>query len=207
MWLTAFAAPAGTPVVPFVVRVPQQVEDDLNVHCVDPRPVDAVLQEEGGSHPLPVGYRAQDGHRPRAGKVGSEGITGGRRAGLAPRCVRGRVAPGFWDPLVSSGAEPPCVEGDGVPLDIAMAGGQLVYTQGQSVVGAGFRVVVESDLGCSDRARPGSERCQVLPQPRWASALMYHQVPCVLGVVLQRVHRHVWVLRQCCSHGQGGAVG
>ena len=61
-----------------------------------------------------------------------------------------------------------------------MAGGQLVYTQGQSVIGAGRRVVVEPDLGPGDRARPGLEHRQVLPKPRWASVLMYQQVPRVL---------------------------
>ena len=40
----------------------------------------------------------------------------------------------------------------------------------------------------------------------WASALVHHQVPCVLGLVLQRVHRHVWIVWHCRSHQQGGAA-
>ena len=33
-----------------------------------------------------------------------------------------------------------------------------------------------------------------------APALVYHQVSCVLRTVLQRVHRHVWVVRHPRSH-------
>ena len=191
---------------PLVVRVPQEVANDLGVHLMHPRPVDAVLQGKGSGHPLPVRYRARDGQCPCAGEVGREGDSGGMPAGPAPRRVGGRLAPGFWDSIVSSGAEPPRVVGGGVPLDVRVAGGQLVYTQGQSVVGAGRRVIMEADLGPGDRARPGSERRQVLPEPRWASALMYHKVPGVHRLVLLRVHRHVLVVWHCRSHQQGGAV-
>ena len=33
----------GDPCGLLVVRMPQEVEDDLRVHCMDPRPVDAIL--------------------------------------------------------------------------------------------------------------------------------------------------------------------
>ena len=46
------------PCGPFMFHVPQEVEYDLGVHRMGPRPVGAVLQWEGGSHPFPVGYRA-----------------------------------------------------------------------------------------------------------------------------------------------------
>ena len=35
---------------------------------------------------------------------------------------------------------------------------------------------------------------------------MYHQVYRVLRLVLQRVHRHVWVVRHLCNYQQGGAA-
>ena len=44
-------------------------------------------------------------------------------------------------------------------------------------------------------------------EPRRAPALVHHQVSRVLRMVLQRVHRHVWVLRHPRSHQQGGATG
>ena len=183
------------------------MEDDFGVHCMDPRPLGAVLQGDKGGDPLPVGYRARDGHRPRAGEVGSEGDTSGVPAGPAPRCVGKCEAPGLRDPIVSGGAEPSRVEGGGEPLDVAVAGSQLVYAQFQSVVGAACRVFVESDLGSGDRARTGSERRQVLLEPCRASALLHHQVPCVLGLVLQRVQCHVWILWHCRSHQQGSVTG
>ena len=62
---------------------------------MDPRDVDAVLQGDEGVHPVPVGYRARDGQRPRAGEVSREGITGGVPAGPAPRRVGGHAAPGL----------------------------------------------------------------------------------------------------------------
>ena len=34
---------------PLAIRVSQKVEDDFGVHCMDPRPVDAVLQRGGGA--------------------------------------------------------------------------------------------------------------------------------------------------------------
>ena len=55
---------------PLAIRVSQKVEDDLGVNRMDPRPMDAVLQGEGGGHSLPVGHRARDGHCPSAGEVG-----------------------------------------------------------------------------------------------------------------------------------------
>ena len=45
---------------PLVMLVSQKVEDDLGIHRMDQRPVDAVLQGEGGSHSLSVGHRARD---------------------------------------------------------------------------------------------------------------------------------------------------
>ena len=39
-------------------RVSKKVDDDLGIHLMDPRPVDALLQGEGGDHPLPVRHRA-----------------------------------------------------------------------------------------------------------------------------------------------------
>ena len=44
-------------------------------------------------------------------------------------------------------------------------------------------------------------------EPRWASALVHHQVSRVLWLVLQRVHCHVWVVRHPRSYQQGGATG
>ena len=44
-------------------------------------------------------------------------------------------------------------------------------------------------------------------EPRRASALVHHQVSCVLGLVLQRVHCHVWVVRHPRSYQQGGSTG
>ena len=40
-----------------------------------------------------------------------------------------------------------------------------------------------------------------------ASALVHHQVSRVFRLVLQRVHRHVWVVQHLRSHQQGGAAG
>ena len=47
----------------------------------------------------------------------------------------------------------------------------------------------------------------MLCDPRRASALVHHQVSHVLRLVLQRVHRHVWVVRHPHSYQQGGAAG
>ena len=94
-----------------------------------------------------------------------------------------------------------------MPSDVGVAGGQLVRVQRPGVVGADCRVVVESDLSSGDRARPGPERRYVLPEPRRASALVHHQVSRVSGLVLQRVHRHVWVMWHLRIHQQGGAAG
>ena len=190
----------GDPRGSLAVRVPQEVEDDVGLHRMDPRPAGAVLQGEGGGHRLRVGYRARDGHCPCAGEVGSEGDPSGVPAGPAPRCVGGRVAPWLWDPSVPGGAEPPRVGGGGVPLDVAVAGGQLVHARCQSVVRADCRVVVESDLSSVDRARPGLERRSVLPEPCRAAALVHQQVPCVPPLVLQRVYRHVWIVWHPRSH-------
>ena len=74
----------GDPRGLLAIRVSQKVEDDFGVHRMDPWPVGAVLQAEGRGHPLSVGHRARDGHRPRAGEVGSESDAGGMLAGSAP---------------------------------------------------------------------------------------------------------------------------
>ena len=47
----------------------------------------------------------------------------------------------------------------------------------------------------------------MFPEPRQASALVSHHVSCVLRLVLQRVHCHVWVVRHLCNYQQGGAAG
>ena len=47
----------------------------------------------------------------------------------------------------------------------------------------------------------------MLPEPRRASALVQYQVSRVFRLVLQRVHRHVWVVWHLRSHQQGGAAG
>ena len=93
---------------------------------------------------------------------GREGDTGGVSAGPAARRIRGRVAPALGDPIVSSGAEQPRMEGGGVSPDVGLSWGQLVYTQGQRVVRRGLGVIVEPDLGLGDGTRPGSKRRQVL---------------------------------------------
>ena len=59
---------------------------------------------------------------------------------------------------------------------------------------------LESNLSSSDRARPGPEHRYVFPEPRRASALVYHQVSRVFRLILQRVHRHVRVVWHLCSH-------
>ena len=195
------------PRAPLAICVPQKVEDDLSVHRMDPRSVDAVLKEEEGGHSLPFRQRARDGHYPSAGEVGGEGNTGGLPAGPAPRRVRDCVAQGLRDSVVRGGAEPPRIEVGGVPPDVGVAGGQLVHAQCQSVVGAECQVVVEPDLSSGDRARRGPERRYVFPERRRASALVYHQGSRVSRLVLQRVHRHVWVVWHLRSQQQGGAAG
>ena len=89
-----------------------------------------------------------------------------------------------------------------------MARGQLVHAQRPGVAGADRRVVLQSDL-C-----PGivlaQDRSTVTcwdSSPRRASALVHHQVSCVLRLVLQRVHRHVRVMRHPRSYQRGGAAG
>ena len=83
--LVDYLSPArGDPCSPLAIRVWQEVEDAFGVHRVDLWPVGAVLQGEGGGHPLSVGHRARDGHRPRAGEVGGESDAGGVLAGSAP---------------------------------------------------------------------------------------------------------------------------
>ena len=47
----------------------------------------------------------------------------------------------------------------------------------------------------------------MLPEPRRAYALVYHQVSRVLRLVLQCVHCHVWVVRHPRDYQQSGAVG
>ena len=192
---------------PLTIRMSPKVEDDFGVHSMDPWPVDAVLQGEGGGHPLPVGHRARDGHCPRAGEVGGESDAGGVPAGPAPRRIGRCVAPGLRDPVVPVGADLPCIEAGGVPPDVGLAGGQLVHAQRPGVVGADYRVVLESDLSPGDRACPGPEHRHLLVEPRRASALVHHQVSRVFRLVLQRVHRQMWVVRHLLSHQQGGAAG
>ena len=97
--------------------------------------------------PPPVGHRARDYHRRRAGEVGGESDAGGVSAGSAPGRVRGGVSPGLRDPVVSGGAEPPCVEVGGVPSDVRVAGGQLVHAQRPGVAWADRRVVVQPGVG------------------------------------------------------------
>ena len=157
--------------------------------------------------PLLVGHRARDGHRPRAGEVGGQSDAGGVPAGPAPRSIGGGVARGLLDPVVPVGAEPPCVEVGGVPSDLGVAGGQFIHAQPPGVVRADGRVVVESDLSPGVLACPGPECRNMLPEPRRASALVHHQVSRVFRLVLQRVLRHVWVVRHLRSHKQGGAAG
>ena len=94
-----------------------------------------------------------------------------------------------------------------MPLDVGVAGGQLVHTQRPGVAGADCRVVVQPDLRSGDRACSGPKCRHMLHEPRRASALVHHQVSRVLRVVLQRVHCHVWVVRHPCSYQQGGATG
>ena len=90
--------------------------------------------------------------------------------------------------------------------DLGVAGGELVHVQRPGVVEAGRRVVVESDLGSGDRARPRPERRYVFPEPRQASALVHHQVSRVSRLVLQGVYRQVSVVWHLRSHQQGGAA-
>ena len=167
----------------------------------------AALQGKGGGHPLPVGHRARDGHLPRAGEVGGESDAGGVFAGSAPRRIGRGVAPGFRDPVVPVGAEPPRLEVGGVLPDVGVAGGQLVHAQRLAVARADRRVVVQSDFRSSDRACPGPEYRHMFPKPRRTSALVHHQVSRALQLVLQRVHCHVWVVRHLRSYQQGGAEG
>ena len=47
----------------------------------------------------------------------------------------------------------------------------------------------------------------MFPEPRRASALVYHQVSSVLRLVPQCVHCHVWVVRHLRDYQQGGAAG
>ena len=68
-------------------------------------------------------------------------------------------------------------------------------------------MVVESDLSPGDQARPGPERPYVSPEPRRASALEHHEVSRVFRLVIQCVHRHVWLVRHVRSYQQGGAAG
>ena len=91
----------GDPRSPLAIRVSQEVADDFGVQRIDPWPVAAVLQGEGGRQPLSVGHRARDGHRPRASEVGGESHAGGVLAGSTPRRIGGGVAPGLRDPVVT----------------------------------------------------------------------------------------------------------
>ena len=94
-----------------------------------------------------------------------------------------------------------------MPPDVGVAGGQLVHAQRPGVAGADRRVVVQPDLRSGYRACPGPKCRHMFLDPRRAPALVHHQVPRVLRLVLQRVHRHVWVVRHPRSYQQGGATG
>ena len=146
-------------------------------------------------------------HCPCAADVGGESDAGGVPAGPAPRPIGGGVTPGHRDPVVPGGAEPPCVEVCGLPSDVGVAGCQLVHAQRPGVVEADVRVVAKWDLSPGDRACPGPERRHMLPEPHRASTLVHHQVPRVFRLVLQHVHRHVWVVLHLRSYQQGGAAG
>ena len=117
------------------------------------------------------------------------------------------MAPGLRDPVVPGGAEPARDEVGGVPPDVGVAGGQLVHAQRPGVAGADRRLVVWSDPCSSGRACPGPERRHMFPEPRRASALVYHQVSRFLRLVHQRVHCHVWVVRHPRNYQQGVAAG
>ena len=117
------------------------------------------------------------------------------------------MAPGLRDPVVPGGAEPPRVEVGGVPPDVGVAEGQLVHAQRPGVAGVDCWVVVQSGFRSGDRACPGPECRHMFPEPRRASALVHHQVPRALWLILQRVHCHVWVMRHFRNYKQGGAVG
>ena len=47
----------------------------------------------------------------------------------------------------------------------------------------------------------------MFPELCWASAPVDHQVSRVLRLFLQRVHRHVWVVRHFRDYQQGGTAG
>ena len=94
-----------------------------------------------------------------------------------------------------------------MPPDVWVAGGQLIHAQRPGVAWADRRVVVQPDFRSGDRACPGPECRHMSLEPRRASALVHHQVSCVLRLVLQRVHCHVWVVRHPRSYQQGGATG
>ena len=93
-----------------------------------------------------------------------------------------------------------------MPPDVGVAGGQLVHAQRPGVAWADRRVVVQPDLRSGDRACPGPKCRHMFLEPRRAPALVHHQVSLVLRLVLQRVHRHVWVVRHPRRHQQGGAT-
>ena len=94
-----------------------------------------------------------------------------------------------------------------MPLDVGVAGGQLVNAQRPGVAGADRWVVVQPDLRSGVRACPGPKCRHMFHEPRRASVLVHHQVSRVLQLVLQRVQCHVWVVRHPCSYQQGGATG
>ena len=94
-----------------------------------------------------------------------------------------------------------------MPPDVEVAGGQLVHAQRPGVAGADRRVVVQPDFRSGDRACPGPKCRHMFLEPRRATALVHHQVSCVLWLVLQGVHCHVWVVRHPRSYQQGGATG
>ena len=114
IWLTTFAAPAGTPAARSRPACRRRW-----------RMTSASTVWTHSGHSLPVGHRARNGRCPRAGEVGGESDAGGVLAGPAPRRIRRGLAPGLWDPVVPGGAEPPRVEVGRVPSDVGVARGSV----------------------------------------------------------------------------------
>ena len=163
----------GDPRGPLAVHVSQEVEDNFGVHGMDPWPVGAVLQGEVGGHPLSVGHRARDDHRPRAGEVGGESDAGGVLAGSAPRRIRGGVAPGLPDPVLPGGAEPPCVGVSGVPPDVGVAGVSLstlsaLVSPGRTAGWSCIRTSAPAIVLAQDRSAVTCSLSHAAP-PRWCT--------------------------------------
>ena len=102
------------------------------------------------------------------------------------------MAPGLWDSVLPSGAEPSRFEDGGVQPDVWVLGPTCPSDGSPGNRGTGSRL--------SDGACTGSEPSQELLEPSWAPALMHHQVPRVFGLVLQCVQAHVQVVLHCRRH-------